>query len=192
MHIGVPRLMVLFSVLAIMSVAACVLLLYSPENGSTGLCLPRGAAGPRCVPGVSPRSVSVSLSGVPGYIPGLHPLRGGRPVCRGIVVEGGGPGYAGYSSAPSRYGPGHPRLHAAETADCHPPGRSVGPVYPGVLLHPHPAGHRLRVFRLGPSAPYPDVASMLSTGLLTLFIVVAIVFGTLLPLLIMNRKTRFY
>ncbi len=48
------------------------------------------------------------------------------------------------------------------------------------------------IIRLGTSVPLPIVASMISNGLLTLFIAVAIVFGSLLPMLIMNRKTRFY
>jgi hypothetical protein len=48
------------------------------------------------------------------------------------------------------------------------------------------------VIYMGMSAPNTVVASMVSTGLLTLFISASIVFGTLLPMLVMIRKTRFY
>ena len=195
MHIGVPRLMVFFSVLAIMSVGLlAVLLLYSPEIGSTGLYLTHEqqlaldsllgglAAFSFCILIRGPRETFLVciLCGVVGRF------------VRSMVVEGGGPGYAGVFF-------GTFVLTALAILVC---SRLKLPIViplvaasvqfiPGYYYILTLQG-MASIIRLGPSAPYPDVASMISTGLLTLFIAVAIVFGTLLPLLIMNRKARFY
>jgi uncharacterized membrane protein YjjP (DUF1212 family) len=195
MHIGVPRLMVFISVLAIMSVGLlAVLLLYSPEIGSTGLYLTPGvqlvldallgglAAFSFCILIRGPRETFLVciLCGVVGRF------------VRGIMVEGGGPGYAGVFF-------GTFALTVLAILVCTrlklpiviPLVAASVQFIPGYYYILTLQG-MASVIRLGPSAAYPDVASMISTGLLTLFIAVAIVFGTLLPLLIMNRKTRFY
>ena len=49
-----------------------------------------------------------------------------------------------------------------------------------------------RIISMGQSVPYGIVASTISTGLLSLFIAVSIVMGTLLPLLIFGRDRRWY
>lgn len=195
MHIGIPRLMVFFAVLAIMSVGLlAVLLLYSPEIGSAGLNLTPElqlvldallggvAAFSFCILIRGPRETFLVciLCGVVGRF------------IRTVAVEGGGPGYAGVFFGTFALTVLAifvcTRLKLPIVIPLVAASVQFIPGYYYILTLQGMAS----VIRLGPSAPYPDVASMISTGLLTLFIAVAIVFGTLLPLLIMNRKTRFY
>jgi uncharacterized membrane protein YjjB (DUF3815 family) len=195
MHIGVPRLMVFFAVLAIMSVGLlAVLLLYSPEIGSPGLYL-------------TPE-VQLALDAVLGGLAAFSfciLIRGPREtflVCilcgvvgrfiRSIAVDAGGPGYAGVFFGTFALAVLAilicTRLKLPMVIPLVAASVQFIPGYYYILTLQGMAS----VIRLGTSAPNAVIATMISTGLLTLFIAVAIVFGTLLPLLIVNRKTRFY
>ncbi|MBP1929985.1 uncharacterized membrane protein YjjB (DUF3815 family) [Methanolinea mesophila] len=195
MHIGIPRLMVFFAVLAIMSVGLLVvLLLYSPPAGSPGFhfrpeldliiytLLGALAALSFCVLMRAPRQaflICLLCGGV------------GR-LTRTVLVEQGGSGYAGVFF-------GTLVLTILAILICTRIKLPVViplvaasvqfiPGYYYILTLQDMAS----IIRLGTSVPFFTVASMISNGLLTLFISVAIVFGSLLPMLIMNRKTRFY
>ena len=195
MHIGIPRLMVFFSVLAIMSVGLlAVLLLYSPEVGTPGMYLSPGLqlVADALLGGLAALSFCILIRG-PRETFFICILCGvvGRFI-RTVAVDQGGPGYAGVFF-------GTFALTVLAILVCTrlklpiviPLVAASVQFIPGYYYILTLQG-MAAVIRLGPSAPYPDVASMISTGLLTLFISVAIVFGTLLPLLIMNRKARFY
>jgi len=195
MHIGMPRLMVFVSVLAIMSVGLlAVLLLYSPAAESVGfsfttevtliidMLLGALAALCFCILMKGPRNVFLVclLCGAAGRF------------IRTIVVAEGGSGYAGVFF-------GTLALTVLAVIICR---RLEIPVLLPVVaasVQFIPGYYYIltlqdmaTVIQMGTSAPYTIVASMVSTGLLTLFISASIVFGTLLPMLVMMRKTRFY
>ncbi len=195
MHIGIPRLMVFMSVLAIMSVGLlAVLLLYSPAAESVGFSftteikliidalLGALAALCFCILMRGPRQVFLVclLCGAVGRF------------VRTIVVAEGGSGYAGVFF-------GTLILTVLAVIICR---RLEIPVLLPVVaasVQFIPGYYYIltlqdmaTVIYMGMSAPYTVVASMVSTGLLTLFISASIVFGTLLPMLVMIRKTRFY
>jgi uncharacterized membrane protein YjjB (DUF3815 family) len=195
MHIGIPRLMVFVSVLAIMSVGLlAVLLLYSPAAESVGFSftteikliidalLGALAALCFCILMRGPRQV---------FLVCLLCGAAGRFV-RTIVVAEGGSGYAGVFF-------GTLILTVLAVIVCR---RLEIPVLLPVVaasVQFIPGYYYIltlqdmaTVIYMGMSAPNTVVASMVSTGLLTLFISASIVFGTLLPMLVMIRKTRFY
>lgn len=195
MHIGIPRLMVFMSVLAIMSVGLlAVLLLYSPGTESAGFSLTPElqltidvllgalAALCFCILMRGPRQVFLIciLCGAVGRF------------IRSIVVAEGGSGYAGVFL-------GTLVLTILAVIICRrleipvllPVVAASVQFIPGYYYILTLQG-MATVIHMGTSAPYSVVASMVSTGLLTLFISASIVFGTLLPMLVMIRKTRFY
>jgi uncharacterized membrane protein YjjB (DUF3815 family) len=195
MHIGIPRLMVFMSVLAIMSVGLlAVLLIYSPGTESAGftfspelqmivsVLLGALAALCFCILMRGPREVFLVclLCGAVGRF------------IRTLVVDEGGSGYAGVFF-------GTLVLTILALFICRQ--LKIPVVLPVVAASVQfiPGYYYIltlqgmaTVIQMGTSVPYPVIASMVSTGLLTLFICVAIVFGTLLPMLVMIRKTRFY
>lgn len=195
MHIGIPRLMVFMSVLAIMSVGLlAVLLIYTPGVESAGfsfttevkliidVLLGALAALCFCILMRGPRQVFLicMLCGAAGRF------------IRTIVVAEGGSGYTGVFF-------GTLILTILAVIICR---RLEIPVLLPVVaasVQFIPGYYYIltlqdmaTVIQLGTSAPYTVIASMVSTGLLTLFISASIVFGTLLPMLVMIRKTRFY
>lgn len=195
MHIGIPRIMVFLNVLAIMGVGLlAVLLVYTPGADGVGISFPvgwalvidtvLGALAALCFCGQinTPRQVILVclLCGAAGRF------------TRTLVVGAGGDVYLGVFC-------GTLIISVLALLICtHWQLPIVLPLVaasvqfiPGYYIIISLQG-MAQTINLGQSVPYEVIVQMISTGLLALFIAVAIILGTLLPLLAFGKDRRWY
>ena len=195
LHIGIPRLVVFFNVLAIMAVGLlAVLLVYAPATDSDGIGFPpggmlvvstcMGALAALCICQVmnAPRQALVVciLCGAAGRL------------VRTLIVDATGDMALGVFcgtlviSVVALMLCRHWQLPVAL-----PLVAASVQFVPGYYIIICLQG-MAEIMRNGATVPFTVVASMISTGLSSLFISASIVIGTLLPLLILGKDTRWY
>jgi uncharacterized membrane protein YjjB (DUF3815 family) len=195
LHIGIPRLVVFFNVLAIMAVGLlAVLLVYAPEADGDGIGFPpggmlvvstcMGALAALCICQVmnAPRQALVVciLCGAAGRL------------VRTLIVDATGDMALGVFcgtlviSVVALMLCRHWQLPVAL-----PLVAASVQFVPGYYIIICLQG-MAEIMRNGATVPFTVVASMISTGLSSLFISASIVIGTLLPLLILGKDTRWY
>jgi uncharacterized membrane protein YjjB (DUF3815 family) len=195
MHIGIPRLMVYLNVLGIMGVGVLlVLLFYDPGSNGAGISLPflpglvidtlLGAIAALCFCILMNASRQLVLLC-------LFCGAAGRLV-RTLVVDAGGNSavavFCGIlvitvmTMVACRYRPLPVALPIVAASVQFIPG-----YYAIITLQ-----SMAQIISIGPLAPYPLVATMISSGILTLYISAAIVFGTLIPLIVLGRDQPLY
>lgn len=195
MHIGVPRLVVYLNVLAIMGVGVLlVLLVYDPGINGAGLSFPFPweIVIDTILGGIAALCFCILMNASRQMIL-LCVLCGalGRLVRTLVVADGGNMAMGVF------LGTLVITILTVLMARCRPLPVALPIVAASVQFIP---GYytiitlqgMAQIISLGPLAPYSVVATTISSGILALFISAAIVFGTLLPLLMLGRDQKLY